>query len=197
MKLKATHSRGFTLLEVLISMIIIAGAILVLSNSWSGSFMKIRKATLNNNVATLLERKMVETEAKYKDKFNDIPENETGDFGTENPMYTWELKSKELLVPDLTPLIVGKEGGADEMLITMIKQLTEYLNKTVKEVTVSVFVKTPRRTLQYSATTYIIDYSQSLGLSAGAAGGGTGGTGGSSGSSGGSGGTGGGTGGGN
>ena len=163
--------KGFTLLEVMIAMMIIAGAILVLANSWSGSFMKIRKATLNNNVATLLERKMIETEAKYKNKFNEIPENESGDFGSENPMYTWEVKSKELKVPDLTPLLVGKEGGADEMLISMIKQLTEYLNKTIKEVKVTVFVKTPKKTVEYSATTYMIDYSQDLGLGGGTPGG--------------------------
>lgn len=151
-------------MEVLIALMIIAGAILVLANSWSGSFMKIRKSELNNNVAVMLERKMIEVEAKYKDKFNEIPESESGDFGTENPLYSWSLKSKELKVPDLTPLLVNKDQGADENLIALIRQLTDYLNKTVKEVQITISVKTPRKVMDYSATTYIIDYSQGLGL---------------------------------
>jgi general secretion pathway protein I len=185
------NNKGFTLLEVLIAMIIIAGAVMVLANSWSGSFMQIRKSRLNNNVAVLLERKMIEVEAKYKNKFTEVPETDGGDF-EDDPDYSWKLKSKDIKVPDLTALLMSESGEADETLISMIKQMTEYLNKTIKEVKVTIVFKGPRKTMEYSATTYLVDFGQDLGLGGGAGGAGGGGNGGGGNGSGGGGGNGGG-----
>src|SRR4051812_16840059 len=139
--MKKLGRKGFTLIEVLVALFILAGGILVLANSWSGNFMRMRKSALFNDVATLLERKMVETESKYKIKFAEIPEEDGGDFGADHPQYSWKLKSRELKLPDLTPLLVGQDNGADENLITMLKQVTEFLGKAIKEVKVSVIVK--------------------------------------------------------
>ena len=70
-------NRGFTLIEVLVALFILTGGILVLANAWSGNFMRMRKSAMFNDVATLLERKMVETEAKYKSKqLAEIPDAE-------------------------------------------------------------------------------------------------------------------------
>lgn len=158
-------SRGFTLLEVIIALFILAGSIIVLGQTWSGNFMRIRKSTMFNNVATLLEQKMVEMEAKYKEKpLAEIVESEDGDFGNDFPNYRWEMKSRELKLPDLTPLLVGQEEGADEMLIGIMKQVTEYLSKVIKEVKVTIFVKSGNREVEFSATQYFVDYSQDIGL---------------------------------
>ena len=62
----------------------------------------------------LLERKMVETEAKYKEKHCEIPDEEAGEF-VGYPQYTWKLKSRDLKLPDLTPLLVAQQDGADEI----------------------------------------------------------------------------------
>src|ERR1700733_15151492 len=68
-------TKGFTLLEVLIAIAILAGGIMMLGTSWSGNLMRIRKSTLFNNVSSLLEKKRIEPEAEYKDKpFLEIPE---------------------------------------------------------------------------------------------------------------------------
>jgi len=168
-------SRGFTLLEVLISLFILAGAIIVVGSSWSGNFMRIRKSNMYNNVATLLEQKMVELEAKYKDKpINEIPDSEGDGFGNDYPQYRWEMQSRELKLPDLTPMLVGQEDGADETLISTMKQLTEYLSKVIKEVKVTIYVSSGSREVQFSATQYFVDYTQDFGMGAlgGAAGGG-------------------------
>ena len=172
------RERGFTLIEVLISLVIVAGAIIAAASLWSGNFMRIRKANLQYDVATLLERKMVEIEAKYSVKpLNEIPEEENGDFGSEFPQYRWTLKTRELELPDMTALLMAKQEGADEMLISMIKQMTEFLNKAIKEAKVSVFVKRKGKELEFSATQYFIDYTKEFsGGAAGAAGGATPGT---------------------
>src|SRR5689334_22708737 len=135
------NAKGFSLLEVLVALAILAGAIMVLANAWSGNFMRMRKTALYNDVSALLERKMVETEAKYKNKpISEIPEDDGGEFEG-YPHYTWKLKSKDLKLPDLTPLIVGNQENVDETLLSMLKQVTEYLSKAIKEVRITIVVK--------------------------------------------------------
>lgn len=164
-------TKGFTLLEVLIALVILAGGLLVLNSSWSTNSLRMRKANIFNNSATLLQKKMVETEALYAGKpLEEIPEEESGDFGTDHPTYRWELKSRELEFPDLSALIIG-EGEADETLLSMIRQMTELISKSVKEVKVTVFVKTNKKEVSFSATTYFVDYSKEIGLPGAAAGG--------------------------
>ncbi len=151
--------RGFTLIEVLIALVIVAGAIVAAASLWSGNFMRIRKSNLQYDVATLLERKMVEVEAKYSTKpLAEIPEEESGDFGSEYPQYTWTMKTRELELPDLSAVIIQQKEGADEALLSMIKQMTEFLNKAIKEVKVSVIVKRKGKQLEYTASQYFIDY---------------------------------------
>ncbi|MGE4132445.1 MAG: type II secretion system protein [Bdellovibrionales bacterium] len=176
------QSSGFTLLEVLVALIILTGAIIVVANSWSGNFMRMRKTAMYNNVATLLERQMAEIEAKYKDKpLGEIPDKDGEDFGNDFPNYRWEMESRELKLPDLTPLLVSQEDGANEQLISMMKQMTEFISQTVKEVKVTVFVKSKAKEVAFAATQYFVDYNKSFagaatGAAAGAAAGGSGGS---------------------
>jgi general secretion pathway protein I len=164
------NHKGFTLLEVLVALFILSGGIIVLANAWSGNFMRIRKSALFNDVATLLERKMVETEAKYRNKYQEIPEEDGGEFDTDHPQYTWKLKSRELKLPDITPLLLGQEDHPDETLVSMIKQLSEQLSKAIKEVKISVLVKRNGRELEFSATEYMVDYQGQFDLGGGAPG---------------------------
>jgi len=160
-----TRKRGFTLLEVLIAMSILTMVIIAVSSTWSGNFNRMRKINLANNVATLLERKMVELEAQYKNQpISQIPEEETGDFGTDHPQYSWKLESQKFEMPDLTATLTSREGGADEMLINMIKQINEFVSKSVKEVTLSVIVTTGKRNVSYKITTYFVDWEQQISL---------------------------------
>lgn len=173
------NTRGFTLIEVLIALSVLVGGMMMISMAWSGNFLKMRKTTLAYDVATLLERKMVETEAKYKDKVKDLSDDaeEGGDFGEGYPQYRWEMKVHKMEFPDISSILAGQEGGADETLIGMVKQMTEYLSKTIKEVKITVFVKTNRgKELKYSATQYFVDYTQDFAgaMAAGAAAGGAG-----------------------
>lgn len=162
--------QGFTLIEVLVALMIIAAAVMASSSLWSGNFSVMRKAALNYDVATILERKMVETEAKYKDKpIGEIPEEENGDFGEDFPNARWVLKSREMEFPDMTALIMAEAEEPNEMLISMMKQMTEYLNKAIKEVQVTVFIKRGKREIEFSATQYFVDYSQPFAGGAGGA----------------------------
>ena len=164
--MRQSSNSGFTLLEVLVALAILASGLVVLNSAWSGNTLRIRKVNLYQNVSTLLERKMVELEAKYKAKpFNEIPEEEEGDFGEDFPLYTWKLKTRDMEMPDLTGALTPPGEALDENLRLMIKTMTESISKSVKEVKVSVFVKHKGgKDVEFSLTTYFVNWSFDLGL---------------------------------
>lgn len=165
------NKKGFTLLETLLAVVILSMGILLLTQSWSGSYLRIRKTQLNQEVVALLERKMAEIDLEYRDKpLETIPEEKEDDFGSENPNYRWKMTSREFQVPNLSSLLMQQEGGANDMLMMVIQQLTEHISKTVKEVKVSVIYTGAKKPLEYSIVTYFVDYNKPLSIG-GAAGG--------------------------
>ncbi len=157
--------QGFTLIEVLVAMMILVGGIVIVANSWSGNLLKIRKSNLYNNVGVLLERKATELEVKYREKsLTEIPDEETGDIEG-YPQYQWKLKSRKFEMPDISSLLIKEKGGAaDEMFLSMMKQVNEFLSQSVKEVKISIVYKGggKKKDAEYSVTTYFIDYTKEL-----------------------------------
>lgn len=156
-------SKGFTLLETMMAMVILSTGLILLTNSWGGSFARIRKTQLTTDISALLERKMVEIEVEYQGKSLDsIPEEQEDDFGSEYPQYSWKMTSRELTLPDLATSMTAKEGGVDQMTMTIIKTLTDHLSKTIKEVKVSVIYKGGKKPAEYSAVQYFIDFDKEI-----------------------------------
>jgi len=166
-------SRGFTLLEVLIAMMILAAGVVLLSSSWSGSTARMRKTQYNTEMAALLERKVAEIDFKYRGKpIESIPEEEEDDFEGV-PDYSWKMTSKEFTMPDLTGALIGRDGGADQMMIMLMKQFSEHLGKAIKEVTITVTYTKAKKPLQTSVTMFFVDFNKEPPLGAlGALGGG-------------------------
>lgn len=158
------NRRGFTLIEILIAMMILAGGIILLVNSWGGSFTRIKKTQINTEVAALLERKMVEIDLQYRGKpLESIKESEEDDFGEEYPQYRWRMESKEFELPDLSTGLTARDGGANQMLIVLMQTMSEHLKKTIKEVKVTVIYKPESgRELSSSITTFFIDYDKEI-----------------------------------
>lgn len=159
------NRRGFTLLEVLVAVTILVGGIIVVASAWSGNFLRIRKTTLYNNVALLLERKTNELMAEFKDRpLTEVLDKE-GDFGTDLAAYRWSFEAKEFEMPDLSAVLMGKEdGNKDETFLSFIKQTQEFISKSVKEGTITVYVKSGKKEIPFSVTTYFVDYKQELAL---------------------------------
>lgn len=153
-----SKKRGFTLVEVLIAMLILAGAMVALSQSWSGSLFAFRKSQTLNAITSLLKKKVTELEIKYKTlSFTEIPETENGDFGKDYPDLKWLAETKDMDFPDLTQLLVTQDGGANEMLITIVKQMTEFFSKSIKELRVTVIWTSAGREVKYGVTTYLVN----------------------------------------
>ena len=158
------HPRGFTLLEVLIALMIIAGSIVALSTAWSNNFMRFRKSKNYHQVALLLERKMVELEEEFRDKpVASMPEKLNGNFGKDFPKARWEFESQDFVMPNLKPLMIS-EGQGNDMLLGIVQRMEDYFNASVKEAKLTVFVKINKnKEVKYTITRYFVDYSQQLG----------------------------------
>lgn len=171
--MRRTSRGGFTLIETIMAMMILAGATIVLTNTWSGSLLAVRKARQANTAALLLQQKMTEYEIKYEGKpLTEIKEEESGDFGDAYPGYTWSMKSKKLQVPDLSAGMSMRNEGAGEFETMIVKRLTDYFEKSVVELQVTIAREVKGKKLEYSATVYMVDYTQSIAGGLGAGGGG-------------------------
>ena len=124
------HQRAFTLLEVLLAMVLLSAALMLLANSWSAAFNRVKKTQISFELASLLERKMNDFERKYKGKpLSEIQDSEEDDFGDEYPQYSWNMKSKKFEFPDIASTLTAKDGGVDAMTQMVIKQMTEQISK--------------------------------------------------------------------
>lgn len=147
-------------------MMILAAGVLLLSQSWSSSYNRIRKTQKNVEVAALLERKLAETDMKYRGKSIDsIPESEEDEFEG-FPDYSWKLESKKFEMPDLTAALIGRDGGVDQMMMNLMKQFSEHLSKSIKEVKVTIIYKYNNKEFEYSATMLFVDFDKQLPLPA-------------------------------
>ena len=123
--------------------------------------MRIRKAQLAFEVSSMLDRKMAEIDREYREKsISEIPEEKEGDFGDKYPQYSWKLKSKKLEFPDLSSSLSSRDGGVDEKTQMIIKQMTTLISKSIKEVTLTVSLKQEKKPLEFSVTTYFVDFSK-------------------------------------
>jgi type II secretory pathway pseudopilin PulG len=170
---------GFTLVEIFIAMIILAGAIITLSASWSGNLVKLTKSKRHDIATYLLEKKISEIFAEYEGKpLNSIKDEDKGDFGSEYKGFRWEFKSQELILPDMKALYTANNNEEpDQMTSLVLEQMRGFMEKSVKEIQVSIFAhvqksqraKKGRKEARYTVSTYIVDYNQELDIGAAAA----------------------------
>lgn len=151
---------GFSLFEVLIAMSIMASAAMLLYTAWTGNQVRVQKMSINNRVAFLLDQIVSELEIKYAQKITQLPDNEKGVFD-DYPKYTWEMESRDFEMPDLRAVLVSG-GEGDEPLLMIVDKLTEYLNESIKEMKVTVKYTVGKKTVKYSATTFLVDYNKPL-----------------------------------
>ncbi len=165
--------KGFSLFEVLIAMSIMSSAAILMYMSWHGNQVRVQKMAINNKAALLLDQIMSRLEIEYSERITQLPENDGGEFEG-NPRYSWKMESRDFEMPDLRSVLISGDQGNEAMLL-VVDKLTEYLNQSVKEMKVTVFYKRGKQTTSYTATTFLVDYNQSIPIGGGIPGGAGGG----------------------
>jgi general secretion pathway protein I len=162
---KLTRPPGFTLIEVVLALLVMASGLFILMNSWAGTYARLKKTQIQVQIVALLEKKITEIERQYKGKSLDsIAENDGDEFGADAPEYSWKMKSRKLEIPDLTASLVDRDGGANNDMLMIMKLFTDHLSKSIKEIQVTVIhkEKNKKKPVTVDATFYIIDYDRPL-----------------------------------
>ena len=88
-------ANGFTLMEVMIAMAILAIALVAVFQLQSQSISMSTDSRFMTTAALLAQSKMVEVEAGS----TLVSHSEDGDFGPDYPQYTWHLEVGDTLLP--------------------------------------------------------------------------------------------------
>lgn len=91
-RIQKRKSFGFTLLEVMVAMAIIAIALTAVLGSQSQSVSLASEAKFNTTAPLLAQSKIAEVEVAEE---NDLT-GDSGDFGEDFPGYTWELSMEDV-----------------------------------------------------------------------------------------------------
>jgi general secretion pathway protein I len=91
-----SRNPGFTLLEVMVAMSIIAIALTALLASQSQSISIAGEAKFSTTAAFLAQSKMAEIETKTGDELI----YDSGDFGDDFPDYSWEMEVQDVVFSD-------------------------------------------------------------------------------------------------
>lgn len=89
------NAAGFTLLEVMIAVAVLAITLSVLFGSQSQSLSLAAEAKFNTRAAFFLEMKLAELEAGLLEIYDD-----EGDFGEDYPEYRWKLEVEDADLPE-------------------------------------------------------------------------------------------------
>jgi general secretion pathway protein I len=115
-------ARGFTLLEVMVSLALLAAALVAVSDL-VGNALRNHVYARDLGAATLLARgKMVELEQKYEDLgFKDFDEEEDGDFREEGrPDVHWHMAltrpDADLSADQLVSMLAGQGGDPQDLI---------------------------------------------------------------------------------
>ena len=97
---KKLSNKGFTLLEVMVAVALIAIALTTLLSSQSQSVYFANSAKFETMAALLAQSKMSEIELRQKDTLGD----DSGDFGDDYPGYAWEVTLSDVSIGEVFDL---------------------------------------------------------------------------------------------
>lgn len=183
--MSAKTKAGFTLLEVLIALsimvLILASILSVQSSSLSAS----TRARELNTVALLARNLMIETEAKIEGRaFTEVAEETDGVFPEPYQDFRWKVAIKEVEFPQLDLSGASAAGGAsgaagaadqgyqgpadpgaNQSAEMIVKLITNFLSKAIREVQVTIYWKRGNNDVDYSVSLYWVDLNHEFSLS--------------------------------
>ena len=156
--------RGFTIIEMVVALMILASSVLILSRMKSGNRKRVDKAQYYHKAVLLLERKMAELEFKWSQQnFSSIPEEQNGVFKNEKD-FSWSLKTKPFVQLPAEEIIKSL-GAEDNTAMYIARTTAAFLSLAVKEAQLTVYYKKgAKRRSAYSLTAYIVDYKRQINL---------------------------------
>jgi prepilin-type N-terminal cleavage/methylation domain-containing protein len=173
-----SNDRGFTLLEVMIAIGVLAigiGAILTAENNSLDVTLRAKRMT---TVATLAKNQIIDAELELQGKtFDEVKEDSTGKFDAPYADYSWERKIKEITFPNVVGPGGGggaAEGGAaggatasgsNPEVDRIVKIATSYLSKSTREITVTIKWVEKKEDQKFTVSQYWVDLNHEFNFS--------------------------------
>jgi general secretion pathway protein I len=173
--------RGFTLLEVMVALAILAASLVVISEVAGGALRNHLRARQLDLATQLARAKLVEVQAEFERKgFRDFDESTDGSFEQEgHPEVRWKLDVKRPTVglgpdavlgalaggktlqdlmppPDQAPQLAPYQGMIQASLQALLTQIGEQLKKAVREVRLTVSWPGGAGTESFDVVTHLV-----------------------------------------
>lgn len=173
--------RGFTLLEVMVALAILAASLVVISEVAGGALRNHVRARQLDVATQLARAKLVELQAQFERKgFRDFDENDDGTFEAEgHPEVRWKLDVRRPNVgtgadgvlsalvggktlqdlmppPDQAPQLAPYQAMIQASLQSLLLQIGEQLKKSVREVRLTVSWPSGAATESFDVVTHLV-----------------------------------------
>ncbi len=119
--MKPFRNNGFTLLEVMIALAILAGGLTILLSASAANVAKTQRAQAMAVAADLARAKMYDLEEELLEKmtegggFDELDQEEEGEFDEEGwPTYSWKATINKIEFPSLEALSAGAAVGEEQ-----------------------------------------------------------------------------------
>ncbi len=162
----SNSNQGFTLLEVIIAMAIMAIAFSAILAVEGGAINASARAKQLNVVAMLAKNQMVDSEALIEGKkFEEVQKEQEGAFPAPFQDYRWKRTVKELKFPNFASGALGNKNSGNDMMSDMVgKIITNFFSKALRVLTVTVYWKKGKGEQSYSLSTFWVDLNHELDL---------------------------------
>lgn len=154
--------KGFSLLEVLTAVLILAGLVALIAQISYGSRRRIQKTAQLEKISLLLEAKMLELKGEFQGSaVVKLPEKGEGEF-EQDSNYSWSYRTQTLELPTvdlILPLLGLPDSSLNRDMVEIFKSV---LSDTIVEIELTVFYQPPKRGkgINLSLSSYFINYEQ-------------------------------------
>ena len=155
------NKKAFSLIEVLASILVLAGLIsLVVQLSYDNN-RRLKKARQLRKMAMLLELKMSDLKQEYKGKnIVNLPSEDKAEF-EDNKNYFWSYTTQALQLPDKDLILSIMNLPNNQLNNQMVETLSSVLSDTVMELKLTVEYRGKKKTeYRYSLKSYFVNYSE-------------------------------------
>ena len=148
------NKRGLSFIEVLYSVVLMVGVMVVVSQFFSQSNQHLDRSKRYYLITQLLEQKITEIELNYeKEGLAALDEVEKEKF-EDHSDYSWSLTTTEM--PSIPLIQEDLEESND--ITKALDNISDKISELITEVQVTVHYKKRGKEASYSLTTYFIDF---------------------------------------
>lgn len=158
LSLKKRKIKGFSLIEVLASLLVLAGFMSIVVQLSYGNTRRMKKARQLEKAANLLEFKMLELEENFKGaRIVELPVQDEGEFENEED-YSWTYETQPFSLPNPQMLLSLIQLPENDLNLKMAQTLNGVLSESVVELKLTVHYEGRGKSFHYSLVSYFINY---------------------------------------